>query len=281
MTQSYLKRTFFIALIFISIQSSNQIIESTVKEIEVDRYPCSESKAQYDFDIIISSFSDSVSSFDTITFDVQTSDGRKLETNCNPLNILSSKFMCHINVRYPLEKTDILLPTQAPTVQNYAFKNWEQVIGANPGVSNKIGNVTCLPEEKNTFIPSSVTIGDCFIDRSFTINGEWEKKDKADLSDYSSSKIRLDNKNGDLATCRYKTSFKGFDCNFSGEGDINMKEQYFTVLGEVYKMKEFNSGKSAKRCDDDDFDFDFPRPLSADYLHFINKILFFMSFLLF
>ena len=57
MIQSYLKRTFFIALIFISIQSSNQIIESTVKEIEVDRYPCSESKAQYDFDIIISSFS--------------------------------------------------------------------------------------------------------------------------------------------------------------------------------------------------------------------------------
>ena len=57
MIQSYLKRAFFIVLIFISIQSSNQIIESTVKGIKADSYPCSKSKAQYDFDIIISSFS--------------------------------------------------------------------------------------------------------------------------------------------------------------------------------------------------------------------------------
>ena len=281
MIQSYLKRTFFITLILISIQNSNQIIEATVQKIQLDSYPCSKSKAQYDFDIIISSFSDSVSSFDTITFDVQTSDGKKLQTNCSPYSFLSSKFTCHIDVRYALDKADILLPTNAPTVDKYAFKNWEQTIGANPGVSNKIGDVTCLPEEKNTFIPSSVTVEDCFLgSRSFKINGEWEQKDKADLVDYSSAKIELDNKNRDIATCKYRTDFNGFDCNFEGEGDLNMKDQYFTTLSKVYKMKGFNSGKSAKKCDDDDDDY-IIRHLSADYLHFLNKILIFMSLLLF
>ncbi len=45
-------------------------------------------------------------------------------------------------------------------------------------------------------------------------------------------------------------------------------------------MKGFNSGKSAKKCDDDDDDY-IIRHLSADYLHFLNKFLFFMSLLLF
>ena len=285
MIQSYLKRTFFIALILISIQNSNQIIESTVKEIISENYTCS-TNLKYDFDIIINSFNDSVTLSDIISFHVQTSDGRKLDTSCNPYQFLYSKFMCHINVRYLLDKSDIFLPIQAPSVKKYSFKNWEQVIGANPGVSNKIGNVTCLPEEQNTFIPSSVTIENCYYNyRSFTINGEWEKKDKVDLSNRLSGKILLDNKNGDIASCRYQASYNGFECSFSGEGVINMKEQYFTTLYGVYKMKEFNSGKYSNQCDDDDddndVDFDIPISTSAENLHFLNKILIFMIFLLF
>ena len=57
MIKSYLKRTFFIALIFISMQNSNQIIKFPIQEIQLDSYKCSKSKAQYDFAIIISSFS--------------------------------------------------------------------------------------------------------------------------------------------------------------------------------------------------------------------------------
>ena len=152
---------------------------------------------------------------------MQTSNGSKLETSCNPFQFLSSKFMSYINVRYPFDKTGILLLTQAPSVNKCAFKNWKQVIGENPDFSNKIGKVACLPGEQNTFIPSSVTVGDCFADSSsFTINGEWEKKDKVDLSNLSFDKILIDNKNGDMASCNYQTNFNGFKCSFSGEGDI-------------------------------------------------------------
>lgn len=281
MKQLYLKRTIFIALILISIQESNQAIEFTPEKIEVASNPCSKSKGEYDFNII-GTFSDSVSSFDTITFDVETSDGRKLKSKCNPFKFLSSKFMCKIEVRYPLDKIDILLPTKAPIVEKYTFKDWEKVFGANPGVNNKIEDVTCLPEEKNTFIPSSITVGDCFLgERSFTIKGEWEKKDKAELSNYSSANIVLDNKNGDILKCRYKTQTMAFECDSEGEGEIKIREQYFNSLSEVYKIKEFNSGKTTKKCTDKDDDDYVEKILSADSFYFINKILIIITLLLF
>ena len=282
MIQSNLKRTLFIVLILISIQNSNQNTECTVEKMEYDSDLCSEWKAECVFDIIISSFSDKISSFDTITFDVHTTDGRKLQTTCSPYNILStSKFICHIDVRYPLDNTGILLPTTAPKVEKYAFKNWEKTIGANPGTSNKISDVTCLPEELNTFIPSSVEIGDCAISiRYITIKGEWENKNKA-LTNMSPCKIELNNKNLDIMSCSYRTDIIGFECRFEGEGNINMKEQYFTAVNRVYKLKEFNSGKSSKKCADDYDDDYFDNLLSADYLHFLNKILIFMGLLLF
>lgn len=281
MIQAYLKRTIFIALFLIYIQNSNQAIVFTIEKIERGSTPCSKSEAKYDFDII-GQFSDSVSSFDTIVFYVETSDGRKLQTKCNPFKFLSSKFMCHIYVSYPLNKIDVLLPTITPIVDKYTFKNWEEVFGANPGVSNKISDVTCLPEEKNTFIPSSITIGECFLGtRSFTINGEWEKKDKAELNNYSSANILLDNKDGDISKCIYKTQFNGFDCDFEGEGEIKMKEQYFTVLSQVYKMNEFNSGQTSKKCTEEEEEKYIDIIMSADSLHFINKVLIIITLLLF
>ena len=107
------------------------------------------------------------------------------------------------------------------------------------------------------------------------------KKDKVDLSNRLSGKILLDNKNGDIASCSYQTKYNEFECSFLGEGVINMKEQYFTTLSGVYKMKEFNSGKYSNQCDDDDVDFDIPISISKENLHFLKKILIFMIFLLF
>ena len=107
-----MKRIIFITLILISIQISNQAIEFIPEKIEVKSGPCSELRGKYGFNII-GSFNDSASSIDTIFFDVETSDGRKLNTQCMPF---SSEFVCNIEVRYPLDKMDILLPTKTPIV---------------------------------------------------------------------------------------------------------------------------------------------------------------------
>ena len=110
-----MKRIIFITLILISIQISNQAIEFIPEKIEVKSGPCSELRGKYGFNII-GSFNDSASSIDTIFFDVETSDGRKLNTEYFPFTFLSSEFVCNIEVRYPLDKMDILLPTKTPIV---------------------------------------------------------------------------------------------------------------------------------------------------------------------
>ena len=234
--------------------------------------------------LIIGSFNDSASSIDTIFFDVKTSDGRKWNTNCIPF---TSNFLCDIEVRYPLDKMDILLPTKTPIVEKYTFKDWEKVFGANPGVSNKIEDVTCLPQERNTFIPSSITVGECLLgSRSFTIKGEWEKKNKTDIINYSSASIVLDNKDGDISNCRYNNQPIGFTCEFKGEGEIKMKEQFFYASVDLYKMKEFDSGKTFTKCidkddnEDEDDDEYVKKFLSADSFY-INKILIIITLLLF
>lgn len=41
------------------------------------------------------------------------------------------------------------------------LENGKNVFGLNPGVSNKIESVTCLPIIDNTFIPSSIETKGC------------------------------------------------------------------------------------------------------------------------
>ena len=280
MKQLHLKRIFFITLILISIQNSNQTVEFTVEKLEMRSSPCSNSGGQYDYNIK-GKFSDTTSIFDSFVFNVETSDGNTMQSTCSPSDLLSELF-CHIDVRYPLNNADILLPTKTPKVDKFIIKNWEGVFGAKPGESNKIGGVTCAPEEKNTFVPSSIEVEDyCILgSRSFTINGDWEQKGKKDLTNYASATIGLDNKGKDFTKCTYQTQPNRFECRFEGEGEIKFKEQYFTVLNMPYKIKGYNSGKSYKKCDDDDDEL-IEHILSAGSFHFINKILIIISILLF
>ena len=59
------------------------------------------------------------------------------------------------------------------------LENGKNVFDLNPGVSNKIRSVTCLPIIENTFIPSSIETKGCSEKNTkFLIYGEWEDKDE-------------------------------------------------------------------------------------------------------
>ena len=90
-----------------------------------------------------------------------------------------NKFLCEIDKdQYPQNNVDILLPIKAPKVEKYTFKNWEQTIGANPGISNKISSETSKDNFVNTFITFSISISGCVDEEVFfTVKGQWEKKD--------------------------------------------------------------------------------------------------------
>ena len=301
MLQSYLEKAIFITLILISIQSTKQINEFTVTRLDLDeKYYCSPS-SRIDFDIV-GSFNDSTSSLDRINFAV-TSNGNKYETECIPSE-LNGKLICHIKLRYPVNNSDIYLPTTPPENKKYTFKNWENIFGSRGGEISKLENLTCKAEEGNIFTPNSITIGECIKNtdkRRIIISGEWDNA-KTILSNNAYMAISFDNENGELIGCDYKVNI-GFECDFNVEGKIKVKEQYFeerTLLGhKVFKINKYESDKSASKCtnnnpngddkdkdnDGDDFDDfnedDIKEALFADSLKFLNKILILFSLLLF
>ena len=278
MIQSYLKNTIFIALILFSFQEK---IEFTVENLAQESFKCSKNTT-YEFDIE-GKFNGSPSSLtDSFELDLETSDKRKIKSTCTPYKILlTSQITCRIDTcLYPFDKMDIILPTKAPETSKFIFKDWEQIIGKQSGVSNKISNVDCSPKESsNTFIPSSVTVEDClFTTSSFKIKGDWENKNKK-VSIVGMNMI-LENENNSVAKCYYYDNRNPpeFECNFD-YGKVKFKEQFFKGTLETYKIGAFDSGKSAKKCSDD-FEDDIDRILKGSF-YFLNNILIIFCFLLF
>lgn len=281
MFQSYIQRALFLALLFISIQNSSEAVEFTVESL--NKGSCEKANGKYPF-TIHGTFDGKTSYFSSFMLDLETTNGEKIQAECSPIAVLLVyEFSCKIDIsRYPLNNVNIIFPTSAPNNDQYTFKNWESIIGSDPGVSNVIESVNCSPEAKNTFVPNSITYDDCIIDfRKIYIKGNWEDSEGKHPIDYTSGDIVLDNSNKDVVDCSYKNSV--FECKFEGEGRLKINEQYVTIFREVYKIKGYDSGKSVKKCseDDDDFDWDayLDDNLSSNYL--LNKFLIIVCLLLF
>ena len=288
MSQSNLKHILFSALLLILLQNSLEEADLIVEKLVIYSSPCNATKGEYTYGIQ-GHFSQSTYGVPyQIEFDLDTSSGNKIKTTCHPSEILNDNIdamSCTIDIsKYPLENVDVLLPTTAPQLNDLNFTNWKEIIGATPGESNKIGtNVNCVSSIENVFIPSSVEVGDCFFKLSeFTINGKWENADRINLRDFGDAKIALDNSKNDIVECTYRNKTYSFNCKIDGDGLIKIKEQNFNLQNKAYKMKEFNSGKKGKICEEDTVDDVIkPIPVSENYFIFLNKYLILLGLLLF
>ena len=248
MTQSYLKRTIFMAIMLISFNYSKQTVTFTVESLETEESSCSITQAKYEFKIK-GKFSSIT--YDTLTLDLETSNQKKIKAECTPLNlVVFSQFLCEIDIaKYPLDKVDIIFPTTAPNTKSFTFQDWDKVIGKQPGVSNKISKVDCKLDT-HTFIPSSISLEGCFLgETSFRIYGKWENE--SPLADYSLFELILDNDRKDNAQCSYNANPVYFDCSFEGEGRLKINEQNFVSDTKSCLIKAIDSGKTVKKCKDD------------------------------
>lgn len=280
MLRSYLQYTIFLVLISFSFLQSNSKVEFTIEKLDDTSFKCKD--YTYEFEMK-GTFNGSPSAFNQFEINLETSDGRKIKPTCTPINILGvTKISCKIdNCLYPLNKENIIFPTTAPQTDTIIFKDWEKVIGKQPGVSNRISNVECFTtKSSNKFIPSSITVEDCLLGiSSFIIKGDWENKDKAITNVYVNIiKILLDNENKDVAECYYFGNENPieFRCNFEGYGRIKFNEQFFKGNLDAYKINGFDSGKSIK-CGKDDAII----RIDSGSFNFLNKILIILGFLLF
>ena len=270
-----MKQVILLLIILVSIQNTNQI-QFVVEGLRKDS--CDSTKYKFSID---GTCKEDCSAFtDQFTFDLEISKKDKIKAECFPIQTLGVyKLSCSIDISaYPLNNVNVILPLKAPKVEKYTFTNWDKVIGANPGTSNVLTDIECVPTATNTFIPSSISIEDCSYlgKHPFTISGEWQDKNKNNyLSDYASTNIILDNDNS--AKCYYRTSPIRFECEFKGNTPLKIKEQYVTILRQSFKINAYDSQKTLSECDDDDWDDLFANSMSLD----LNKFLIIICLLLF
>lgn len=234
----------------------------TVREIK-PKTTCRDTS--YSF-YIYGEFRNKTDIFDELIINLETSSFKKIRSICAPHSFESLKiylFDCEIDIcMYPLDNVNLYLPIKAPESSIYKFKNWKKNIGEIPGETNKISEITCLPSEINTFIPSSIKIKGCSGNKNvFTISGEWLKKDET-LS-YLYFSLVLSNENDDIASC--ETAFDNLneiECEYEGEGDIVLEEQFFKSFSKAYKIKKIDMIiYPEKKCSSD---FSIPKKSSND-----------------
>ena len=224
-----------------------------IEKIKIGFSPCGDSIGKYSF-YIYGEFNKEVDISETLNLNLTTSFDKKIETTCTPYyfdNIKLHFFICDINICvYPLDNTDIFLPIKAPNSIKYGFRNWEKIIGSNPGVTNKISGVTCLPKEINTFIPSSIKEEGCNDKKIiFSIYGKWKDTDESKIPFFLEFPLLIQNENIYIANCEYEPINPiHMKCEFEGSGIIKFDELYCIEFLRIFKIESFSSSNQINEC---------------------------------
>ena len=233
--------------------SKDQIF--TVKKLVISWISCSKITGSYVFNIE-GDFSKNVNILDKVNINLLTSSGKNIKSICTPFSetkYSNAQLQCDIDIcKFPLENIDIYLPTTAPQEKGYKFNNWKKIIGAQPGESNIIRNVKCLPDIKNTFLPSSVKITECLEAKIiFEIYGEWEDKDESNIPTLLSFSLVIGNDTDAIAYCDLVTTSPIYmECEYLSNGDnkIIIEEQNFNGYFASYKIKTYNDIINSEKC---------------------------------
>ena len=136
---------------------------------------------------------------DKFNLDFTTSKNTTIKVECEINSLIKTSLLCSINIiLYPLEDVHIYLLVKPPQKQGYSFPNWETIIGADPGTSNKISDITCLPKETNIFKITSIKTVWCSGKKNvFNLYGEWEDETNFPILDFD-TEFYLSNENKDL-----------------------------------------------------------------------------------
>ena len=201
-------------------------------------------------------FSESADLLAKVNLEFTTSEGFTIKSECSPfdaiLNISEDLLQCPIDISlyYPLKDIDIFLQVDPPQESGYQFPNWKETIGSNPGVSNKISKINCLPKENNIFNVNSIKNNGCIGNKnSFTIYGTWENTKSLPSLDFD-FQFFLENNRKDLVDCEYKigSDSNSIDCKFEGEGNIKVDGQYFYGYFNTYQFNTYDSGLKFESC---------------------------------
>ena len=237
----------------IDINSNAQIF--TVKNIDIGWVPCIKITGSYVF-YIEGEFSKEVNILDKVIIDLISSEGKKIKSICTPFGktkYSKDELQCDIDIcKYSLEGVDLYLPTSAPKVKGYGFNDWKKIIGAEPGVSNLISDVYCIPDIENTFLIKTVENKGCYKEKVlFKIYGDWENNNELKIPTLLSFELVIGDDTDNIAECDLVNETPiHFDCEYDNtqNNEIIINEQNFKGIFSSYKITKYNETIYTEKC---------------------------------
>ena len=240
---------FCIFLVFLFVQyyciEREYKVTFIVKELKKANEPCRPTSGSYLFYIECEFFSILYESKTLILNLLQPSNAQAI---CYPIEKIKSigrHFSCILNLYDYIIDGNILLQLDVPESYIYIIKNWEEIIGASPGISNKVDNITCIPEAKAVFNITSIESNGCDENKTvFKLNGKWDKEIKN-----IAFKLEIDgfSKN---AYCNYNKEKKYITFKLEGYGDIKIKEKYIlnSIMFDIYLISGYYNLFHVDQC---------------------------------
>ena len=186
-----------------------------------------------------------------ITLDLlEPSNAKALCYPFSPSTIPGDFLQCEINLCNYNITDKILLSVDEPKISGYSFPNWVEIIGSNPGISNKVDeNITCFPEALATFNTSIVESNGCNKKNNvLKLNGKWDKE-------VNDMKFELDIDGYDKkAVCDYGDNEEEYlKCELEGYGDIKINEKYVKTNTAVYLINQSSNTVHVDECENGKF----------------------------
>lgn len=235
------------------INSNEQIF--TVKNIDIGFLPCMKITGSYVFDIE-GEFSKEVHILDKVIIELMSSEGKKIKAICTPFNntkYTKAKLQCDIDIcKYSLEDIDLYLPTSAPKVKGYKFNDWKKIIGVEPGDSNVINDVYCIPDIKNLFIIKNIENKGCYKEKvRFKIYGDWEDHSELKVPTFLYFDLVIGDNSDNIAECDLINEDPiHFDCEYDNteNNEIIINEQNFNGYFASYRITKYEDTLYTVKC---------------------------------
>ena len=236
----------YFLLCFLFLKCKDNIIDFNIEKIELSQAPCIPQLGKYLF-YIKGNFNESPSVTNIITFYLDSSNFKAI---CYPLektSVSNDQLQCEINTYYyPLNEQNIFLPINPPIIEGYNFPNWKQILGENPGISNKIPeeNIKCLPKELNSYNINFIKSQGCSNNKNIILmKGSWSDESKIIPQNF---KIELSNKN--IANC-LTLYINQLQCEIDGYGKITFNDNYFKNGINIFKINKTELSVNIDKCD--------------------------------
>jgi hypothetical protein len=264
-----IQKLLIIIFIFLScIKCKEEDISFLVENITLSQVSCLPNLGTYLF-YIKGQFSQPPKITNIISFNLESPHNSK--TTCYPLektSVSDDQLQCEINIcDYPINKENITLPINPPTISGYTFPNWKELIGADPGISNIIPeyNIKCTPQEINSYKILSIKSEGCTNNKNIIlIDGKWYND-----SQLTPGQFKIKTSNNNIANCNYIISQKKIKCEIDGYGVIKFDEKYFKSGINIYKIEKSDYSINVDQCN---FSF---------FLDFNKILLFLLAFIIF